>query len=100
MKMKQDPVYQFIIDGVDDTLVYSDYTDRAMGLAVAMFSPVSEDSLEFSIRIIGGNDYPSGYVPEHAEVTVVYHIGMEPARGIINGAKQVYPSGRTLDDTE
>jgi hypothetical protein len=53
-----------------------------------MFCPNSEDSMELTIVITGASKIGEDYIPEHATVTVVYHIGMDTAHGAINGGKR------------
>lgn len=92
MRLKQDPTYTFTIQDTREEMTYENYAEQALEKAKAVFIPVSEDSLEFRIDIVGSQSFTDNYVPEHAVITVVYHVGVDSARDTIKGAKQVYTS--------
>lgn len=86
MKLAKDPVYCFTIAA---QCRYDDYAGMALKRAKEMFCPNSEDSMELTIVITGASNIGKDYIPQHATVTVVYHVGMDTARGAINGGKQI-----------
>jgi hypothetical protein len=89
MRLAKDPVFCFTIDNIyAHDLSYDDYAARGLEKAKNMFHPNSEDSMELTIVITGDYNIGEDYIPQHATVTVVYHIGMDTAHGAINGGKR------------